>query len=229
MSFIGVAAGVSAATGIYKIGKGIHQNNLANKVVVPEANYETSPYAVQMLDEANRLKDSRMTGAADAERGIYGSQANATGAINRNATSGAQALAMLAATQGNSNNAFNSLRMQEGQDQQMKLNNFNNASGVMINEGDKVYQDALRKRQEAINEKNALRGAGTQNIGGGMNDLTNDAFMMYSINNGDNSMPTPRQRQPNPGPLAYTDPVTPYNPPMANSTGYINPNPYINK
>jgi hypothetical protein len=184
MSFIGIAAGVSAASGIYKIAKGAHQNHLANKVVVPEANYETSPYAIKMLDEANRIKDSRMAGAAAAENNIYGSQANATGAIDRNSTSGAQALAMLAATQGNTNQAFSNLRQQEGADQMQKLQNWNNANMGMINEGDKVYQDAVRKRQEAINEKSALRGAGTQNIGGGMNDLTNDAFMMYSINNG---------------------------------------------
>ena len=180
MSFVGIAAGVGAATGIFKIAKGAHQNSLANKVVVPEANYETSPYAVKMMDEANRIKDSRMAGAADAENNIFGTQANATGAIGRNATSGAQALAMLAATQGNTNQAFNGLRAQEGNDFWMKQNAFNNAGQLMIGEGDKKYQDALRKRQEAIQEKMALRGAGTQNIGGGMNDIMNNAFMFAS-------------------------------------------------
>lgn len=190
MSFVGIAAGVGAASGIFKIGQGIHQNNLANKVVVPEANYETSPYAVKIMDEANRIKNSRMAGAADAENNIFGSQANATGAINRNSTSGAQALAMLAATQGNTNAAFNGLRAQEGNDFWMKQNAFNNAGQIMIGEGDKKYQDDVRKRQEAIAEKSGLRGAGTQNIGGGMNDLMNNAFMFASnsdMSGGDNA------------------------------------------
>jgi hypothetical protein len=172
----------SAIGGLYKIGQGIHQNNLANKVVVPQANYDTSPYAMKMLDEANRLKNSQMPGAADATRGIYGAQSNASGAIDRNATSGAQALAMLSASQGTSDNAFNQLRGQEGQYNLEMLNNYNNANQGMINEGDKVYQDRVRKQQQAIAEKNALRGAGTQNLGGGMNDLINTGYMYDQMN-----------------------------------------------
>jgi hypothetical protein len=56
----------------------------------------------------------------------------------------------------------------------------------MINEGDKVYQSRLQQQQQAIAEKNALRGAGTQNLGGGLNDLTNTAFLNYQLNMGGN-------------------------------------------
>lgn len=179
LPLLALAAGAGA--GLFKAFQGIHQNNLANRIVVPDANYETSPYAIKMLDEANRIKDSRMKGQAEAERNIYGSQSNATGAIGRNATSGSQALALIAAINGNTNNAFNNLRSQEGNDFWMKQNAFNNANQVMIGEGDKTYQDAVRKREEAIQEKMSLRGAGTQNIGGGINDIINNAFMYSSL------------------------------------------------
>lgn len=186
MSFVAVAAGVSAATGLYKVAKGIKQDKLANSVVVPDATYEKSPYALAMLDNANRIQNSRMIGAGDAEDNIFQNDANAAGGVSRNATSGSNALAALAGVQGNTNNAFNGLRAQEGNDFWMKQNALNNADMAMTAEGDKAYQDAVRKRQEAIAEKNALRGAATQNTGGGVNTLVNSAFM-YAQNKNNNS------------------------------------------
>ena len=168
-----IPLGISAISGLIKMGKSAHQNNLANNVVVPDANYQTSPYAQAMLAQANQYKNSRMTGAADAEQNIDTNQANTIGSIQRNATSGAQALSLSMAAQGNSNNAFNQLRQQEGADQQNKLNNWNNANQQMIGEDDKVYQDRVRKQNLAMNEKNALRGAANANFGGGLNDLSN--------------------------------------------------------
>ena len=162
-----------AASAAIKAGKSIHQNNLANRVVVPDATYQTSPYATAMLAQANQYKNARMTGAADAEQNIDTNQANTIGSIQRNATSGAQALSLSIAAQGNSNTAFNQLRQQEGADQQNKMNNWNNANQQMIGEDDKAYQDRIRKQNSAMNEKNALRGAANANFGGAMNDLSN--------------------------------------------------------
>jgi hypothetical protein len=184
MSFVGVAAGISAGTGVIKMIHGFHQNHLANKINVPEASYETSPYAKKILAEATRLKNSQMPGMSAATANIYGNQANAMGSVERNATSGAQALAMAAGIQGNTNQAFQGLASQQNQYAQNQEQNYVNANQGMINEGDKVYQDRVRQQQQAIAEKNALRGAGTQNIGGGLNDLTNSAFMAYQMNNG---------------------------------------------
>ena len=162
-----------AASAAIKAGKSAHQNNLANGVVVPDATYQTSPYAQAMLAQANQYKNSRMTGAGEAEQNIQTNQANTIGSIQRNATSGSQALALSIAAQGNSNTAFNQLRQQEGADQQNKMNNWNNANQQMIGEDDKVYQDRVRKQNLAMNEKNALRGAANANFGGAMNDLSN--------------------------------------------------------
>lgn len=93
----------TAAGGLIKGITGLFQKRKANKIKIPEVNYEISPYAKQIQGEANRLKNSRMAGYDIAADNIAQSQANATGAIGRNATSGAQALQMLAAAQMASN------------------------------------------------------------------------------------------------------------------------------
>lgn len=220
MSFIGVAAGIGAGTGLIKIGMGLHQNHLANKIKVPDATYVSSPYAAKMLAEATRLKNSRMPGATDAINGIYGSGANAMGSVDRNATSSAQALSMLGAIQGNTDSAFNNLSQQQNNYQLNAENSYNNALNTEIGEGDKVYQSDLQKRQDAINQKNALRGAGTQNIGGGLNDIQNNAFAYAAFRNG--------QMNNNPGigstPYNYYNQIPNYpTPSMYSSTEYINP------
>lgn len=176
-----IAGGVAAVSGITKIIKGAHQNKLANGVVIPDATYQSSPYAQAMMDQANEYKNSRMTGAANAEQNIMSNQGNTIGAIDRNATSGAQALAMVSAAQGQTNQAFNGLRQHEGADQQMKMNNWNQANQQMIGEGDKVFNDKVRKQQQAISEKNNLRGAANANFSGALNDFSNGAMGAASI------------------------------------------------
>lgn len=169
------------ASGIGAIGKfltGVKQGNKADDVVVPDATYNVSPYAQEMLAEASRLKDSRMTGAEEAGRGIDQSFGDAAGSVGRNATSGSQALALIAAMQGNSNNARNQLRLQEGGDQQQKQANYATANMGMTAELDKVYQDKVRKQQMAMMEKNGLRDAALKNQFGAFNDITN-GLQMY--------------------------------------------------
>jgi len=173
LAVMAVAAGV-------KMIKSAKQNKLANRVVVPEAAYKPSPFAKSMLDQANQMKNARMAGAASAEQNILGNQANTVGSIERNANSGAQALQMVSAAQGNTNNAFNTLQGHEGQYGLAMLNNWNNANMAMTEEDRMKYQADLYKRQEAINEKNSLRGAATQNFGSGMNDISNGIMSSYN-------------------------------------------------
>ena len=181
MPVAAIAGGISAVSGIVKMAKSAHQNKLANGVVIPDATYQSSPYAQAMMDQANQYKNSRMTGAAEAEQNIMSNQGNTIGAIDRNATSGAQALAMVSAAQGQSNQAFNGLRQQEGADGQMKMNNWNQANQQMIGEGDKLFNDRVRKQQMAMSEKNALRGAANANFSGGLNDFSNGAMAVASM------------------------------------------------
>jgi hypothetical protein len=53
----------------------------------------------------------------------------------------------------------------------------NQANQLMIGEGDKVYQDQLRKYQDAVAQKNALRQAGMTNIGNAFNSAETAANM----------------------------------------------------
>ena len=62
-----IPAAVGAVTGIVKTIKGAHQNNLANKVQVPDVTYNTSPYAQAALAQMTQYKNSRMAGAGNAE------------------------------------------------------------------------------------------------------------------------------------------------------------------
>ncbi len=172
-----IASGIGA---IAKLVKGAHQNNLANNVSIPEASYNMSPYAQNTLDLSKQMFNSRMPGTEIAERGIMANNANTNAGIQRNATSSSQALAMMAAAQGQTDQSFQNLGMQEGQYKLNAFNNLSNANAGMTEENARVYQDAVRKQQMAISEKNALRGASTANIGGGMNDLINNAWM-YSM------------------------------------------------
>lgn len=171
-----IAAGASA---LFKLFTGARQNRLANRTQVPTADYQTSPYAQKMLGHAQMLLNSRMPGAMNAQQNILSNQANAYGQVERNATSGQQALALLGGIQGNTNSAFNQLGQQEASYGLQTTNNYNLANEAMTAENDKMFQwDTLRKRQEAIAQKNALRGAGTQNIGNGINEGVTLAYML---------------------------------------------------
>ncbi len=171
-----VALAASAIGGLFKLFGGGKQRREANKIVIPEANYEISPYAQKRLGEAERIRNSRMPGFDAAEQGILGSQANTIAGANRNASSGGQALALLAASQGQADKSINALSGEQNAYSMNMLNNENNANDAMTNEMDKVYQDKVRKQMLAIQQKQALMGAAGQNLGGGMNDLINGAW-----------------------------------------------------
>ena len=183
---MGIAAGTQGISSLINIFKGAHQNNLANRVVVPQANYTVSPYAQNVLAEAQRLKNSQMPGSAQATQNIYNNQANTMDSVERNSSSGALSLSMLGAAQGNTNNAFNNQsQLQNAYTTQMGTN-WNNANNGMTDEMHNLFQDQLRKRQEAIAEKTSLRGAATQSIGQGMNGIQNGAMLYAQMKNGQN-------------------------------------------
>lgn len=134
--------------------------------------YKQNPIAGQRLALAQQLLNARMPGAASMERNIYGTQANTLANIQRNATDSSQALALAAGTQGQTNQAFNQLGIQEGQDYYNRLGNLTGAQQGMIQEGDKVYQDQVRRFQDLA----AIRGAQTQNTANAWNSVSNLGF-----------------------------------------------------
>lgn len=134
-----------------------------------EPTYQGSGYAQQRLGMAQTLLNARMPGATSMERNIYGNQANQLSNVNRNATDSSQALALGSAAQGQTNQAFQGLATQEQQDYYNRLQNMTGAQQGMIAEGDKVYQDKVRRYQDMA----AITGAKMQNTQTAWNSLAN--------------------------------------------------------
>ena len=55
------------------------------------------------------------------------------------------------------------LALKEAQDKQSRFGVYSNVSQLMAQEGDKVFQDKLRKYYDDLNYKRALEGASQQN------------------------------------------------------------------
>lgn len=144
-------------------------NRRLNDLIKQDPSYQSSPYASQRLALAQQLLNARMPGAATQERNIYGTQANTLANIQRNATDSSQALALAAGTQGQTNQAFNQLGQQEAQDYYNRLSNLTGAQQGMIQEGDKVYQDQIRRFQDLA----SIRGAQTQNTSNAWQSVSN--------------------------------------------------------
>lgn len=134
--------------------------------------YKANPMAQQRLGLAQTLLNARMPGATAMERNIYGNQANQQGNVNRNATDASQALALGSAAQGQTNQAFQGLATQEQGDYYNRLQNLTGAQQGVINEGDKVYQDQVRRYQDQA----SILGAQMQNTQTGWNSLANLGF-----------------------------------------------------
>lgn len=166
---IGIAVGLGGA--VVKGIEGIHQNDLANQIHPAFQQYNSSPYAAQQLGIAQQLFNGRMAGAPELERNIATAQGNTVANINRNASSGSQALALASGAQNTANDAYGNLQTKELQNKYSLLDNLNKGYGAMTNEGDKVYQSQFGKYQSDLQQQSQLRGAGWQNIFSGIGDV----------------------------------------------------------
>lgn len=131
--------------------------------------YKENPLAAQRLGLSQTLLNARMPGAAMAERNIYSNQATQFANVNRNATDAAQALGLTGGIGGQTNQAFNELGMQEANDYQRRFGNLEGAQQGMIEEGDKVFNDQVRR----FNDEVQMRGAQQQNRQNTWGDIGN--------------------------------------------------------
>lgn len=176
-ALIGLGIGLGGAIG-KMFGRG-RANRELNKLISQNPSYQINPEAQKRLALANTLLNARMPGAAQVERNIYSNQANRLGQLQRNATDSSQLLALGAAAQGQSNEAFQNLGIQEGQDYYNRLQNLTGAQQGMINEGDKVYQDKVRQ----FNDLMSIRGAQQQNRQNTWGDISNLGFSLMDFAN----------------------------------------------
>lgn len=147
-------------------------NRQLERLIGMNPQYKANPLAGQQLGLAQTLLNARMPGAAAAERNIYQTQANMTGQVNRNATDASQALALAAAGQGQSNQAFGNLATQEALDYQRRYGNLTNAQAIQMNEDDKVFQDSVRRFQDTAQ----IRGAQNANRQNTWSSISNLGF-----------------------------------------------------
>lgn len=178
--------GIGLIGGIGSIFGNRKSNRELEKLIKQNPTYQSNPIAGQRMALAQQLLNARMPGAASQERNIYGAQANTLANVQRNATDSSQALALAAGTQGQTNQAFNQLGIQEGQDYYNRLNNLTGAQQGMIQEGDKVYQDQVRKFQDLA----AIRGAQNQNRQSTWQGISNLGFgtMNFGLAGGSKGM-----------------------------------------
>lgn len=195
LSIAGGALGLIGGIGnIIGTGK---SNRQLSRLLSQDPTYKANPLVAQRLGLAQSLLNARMPGATAAERNIYQNQANTQANINRNATDSSQALALAAAGQGQSNQAFTNLATQEAQDYQRRYGNLVGAQDASIQEQDKVFQDQVRRFQDAAQ----IQGAQAQNRSSMWNSLSNLGFgamslgmagggSMFRGNGGNGSIPT---------------------------------------
>lgn len=166
----GAALGLIGGIGkIFGRGKA---NRQMDKLLGQDPTYKENPLARQRLGLAQQLLNARMPGAATAEKGIFANQANQISNINRAATDSSQALALATGTQGQTNSAITNLGQSEAQDYQRRFNNVEGAQQGVINEGDKVYQDQIRRFQDLAQ----IRGAQNENRQNNWGDVSNMGF-----------------------------------------------------
>lgn len=170
------------------IGGTINKNKTANKqmdmanAINPEwKKYQTSQYAQNRLGMAQQMFNGRMAGAADMERNIAANGANALSNINRNASDSSQALAAAAGAQGQTNDAYNNLAIQENKNKYSLLDNLNSGYDAMIKEGDKDYDSMMQKYGMDMGQKNSLMGASWQNKAGMWNDIASGGFGLKKL------------------------------------------------
>ena len=168
-----VAGAASLGSAIFKGISAGKQRRAARKINPVNPVYSTSPYAKTQYGLAQQMLNGRMAGAAAQEQNIMGAQGNMMYNVGQNATDSSQALAMAAASQGQTNQAFSNLGQQEAQNKYGMLNNFNLASNLMTSERDKIHNDQVRKYNSDMQLKQGLQNAAMQNTQGIFGDVMN--------------------------------------------------------
>lgn len=157
------------------------QKKAAKKINPVNATYETNPEISDLYAEGKNLYQGRMAGAGAAEQNLLTNQANTLNTVQKNATSGSQALAVAAGVAGQTDQAVNDLAVKEAQDKQRRFGVYSNVSQLMAQEGDKVFQDKLRRYYDDLNQKRSLEGAAMQNQANAWGGLDNTLMAGASL------------------------------------------------
>lgn len=191
MNPIGMAAGVVGTIG--KMFSRAKNNRELEDLLKQDPSYSINPLAQQRLGLAQTLLNARMPGSQARENRIFGNQASNQYNVGRTATDASQALLMNATGQGQTNQAFGDLGMDEANYFQQNLNNLTGAQEGMIQEGNKVYEDQVRK----YGNKMQIKGAQAENRNNTWSDVANLGFGLsdFGMSGGFDGMFKKKQQQ----------------------------------
>lgn len=183
-----IAGAVSGlAKGVFSAIQGAKMIKEAKKINPIYEKYQTSQAAKNMAGMAQTNLNAVNPSFGMQQRAIQGSQANAMAGVNRNVTDSSQALAMAAGIQGQSDLASANLGIQMDNAKQQNIQNYMRAQDVLVGEDRMKYQDMLNKYQMDLQQKNALRSAGQQNIASGIGAIGGTAFGLAQLNLGNST------------------------------------------
>lgn len=166
LGLLGAAiSGAGIIGGMFSRGKA---NRDLQRLLGQDPTYTANPLVAQQLGLTQTQLNGRMPGAAPLENNIYGTQANTFANVEKNATNSSQALALAGDVQGQSNQAFSDLSLKEMEDYQRRYGNYSGAVQNQVAEGDKVYQDKIRRFQDMA----SIKGAQAQNRAANWGSLT---------------------------------------------------------
>lgn len=191
MNPIGMAAGVVGTIG--KMFSRAKNNRELEDLLKQDPSYSINPLAQQRLGLAQTLLNARMPGSQARENRIFSNQASNQYNVGRTATDASQALLMNATGQGQTNQAFGDLGMDEANYFQQNLNNLTGAQEGMIQEGNKVYEDQVRK----YGNKMQIKGAQAENRNNTWSDVANLGFGLsdFGMSGGFDGMFKKKQQQ----------------------------------
>lgn len=169
MGLFSQLAGLATANAQAKLAKKIHPVDTTYADAVRGGG--ENPYIQSLYGEGRNLYQGRMAGAGAEEQNILTNQANTLSTVQDNATDASQVLAIGAGLQGKTDAALSNLGSKESMDKVRRFGIFSNVSELMAQEGDKIYQDKLRKYYDDLNYKRALQGASLQTLMGGASDF----------------------------------------------------------
>lgn len=173
ISAIGLAGDIFGRFGAAK-----RQKELANKINPVDPAYQESEYAKQQLARAQQAYGGRMAGASAMQNNIANAQGNMMANVARNSTNSADNLAMAAAGAGQANQAYANLATAEAQDKVQRDTALRQSEGLMVQEGDKVFRDKIRKYTEAVQAKNDLMRASIENKSNAWNSVARSGLLM---------------------------------------------------
>lgn len=191
-------AGAGVLIGGVQALSGASQAKKAKQSLLNEINnqslYQPSQYAQQALAEAQARENAKAASVKYGESMLSSGLANAQANVQRNASSGQEALAMGGANQGQYNQGLMNLGQLQNQYNQQAIQNTNASRGVMIGEQEKAYNSLLAKQSALQNLYAGQLGAGNAMLSQGLGTMASGligAAGAYSGGSSDGSIGKP--------------------------------------